>query len=96
MKAAAPEMAMPEEMPQAYALRSAPDLAAELPVEMLDESVEEPVEEQATEEAVLLTWGAPSAMTAEGSGAMDSQDLPVPMQSPYQSDSALASKLPKS
>ena len=92
MKAAAPEMAMPEEMPQAYALRSAPDLAAELPVEMLDESVEEPVEEQATEEAVLLTWGAPSAMTAEGSGAMDSQDLPVPMQSPYQSDSALASK----
>lgn len=95
MKAEAPQMSMAEDMTQDYSMRdasesadeSAPESVPESPVEM----VEEPVEEKALEdEAVLLTWGAPSAMIAEGGGTMEVPATGSPTVSPYQLDSAMA------
>jgi hypothetical protein len=103
MKAEAPQMSMAEDMTQDYSMRdasesadeSAPEFAPESAPESVPESpaemIEEPVEEKALEEeTVLLTWGAPSAMTAEGGGAMDATTAGAPTVSPYQLDSAMA------
>lgn len=99
MKAEAPQMSMAEDMTQDYSMRdtsesadeSAPESAPEFAPDSPAEMVEEPVEEKALEdEAVLLTWGAPSAMTAEGSGTMDSTAAGTPTVSPFQIDSAMA------
>ena len=99
MKADAPQMSMAEDMTQDYSMRdasesadeSAPESAPEFAPDSPAEMVEEPVEEKALEEeTVLLTWGAPSAMTAEGSGTMDSTAAGTPTVSPFQIDSAMA------
>lgn len=99
MKAEAPQMSMAEDMTQDYSMRdasestdeSAPESAPESVLESPAEMIEEPVEEKALEdEAVLLTWGAPSAMTAEGGGTMEVPATGSPTVSPYQLDSAMA------
>ena len=99
MKAEAPQMSMAEDMTQDYSMRdtsesadeSAPESAPEFAPDSPAEMVEEPVEEKALEdEAVLLTWGAPSAMTAGGGGAMEVPATGSPTVSPYQLDSAMA------
>ncbi|HPL81688.1 MAG TPA: hypothetical protein PLU23_04200, partial [Anaerolineaceae bacterium] len=95
MKAEAPQMSMAEDMTQDYSMRDASESADEFAPESAPESVPESpvemVEEKALEdEAVLLTWGAPSAMTAEGGGAMEVPATGSPTASPYQLDSAMA------
>lgn len=91
MKAEAPQMSMAEDMTQDYSMRDASESADESVPESPVEMVEEPVEEKALEdEAVLLTWGAPSAMTAEGGGTMEVPATGSPTVSPYQLDSAMA------
>jgi len=87
MKAEKPQAAISEDMAQSYALRDAAESAPESPAA----APEEPIEEKAVEEeAALLTWGTPSAKTAEQRDAMEVPYTGGPTVSPNQPETAFS------